>query len=758
MTRRAAGRAGGRQVLCGALVTVVSGLLGVPAAAAAPGDPGSSTDRPLELTVSRLEPRTVTPGATVEVTATLRNDSSATYDDLEVRLQRGEVLTSRSGLAADLARPGDHTAATTPFAEVPGPDELEPGDTLTFSYTSPADALQLTTDGVYPLLVNVNGTRDDGITERVAEVSTHLVVQPAVPETRTEVAWLWPVTDRPHRDATGAFVDDALAAQVAEGGRLDRVVETVEQLPRTPGATTPAVPVTLAVDPALLEELAVMAAGPYPVDGVAGTGTADAADLLARLSRLAADHDVVALPYADADADALVAAGRPEALLRTLPGTAEGTARQPGTDDGALVPAPADSPPEDAAATTGAGAAIIEEVLGVEPRTDLAWPAGGTVDEATLATLGTGGVSTVVLAEDGLTDGSEAVGDDGDPAAARGVLETPTGPVTALVADGELAGAVADATLHPEAGRLVEQRYLAELAALHTQQAPGVRQSVLVAPPRWVDPDPVTVAAMMADTTTQPWLAPVPVAAVADGPAAEVGELTGTDPDVGLPASTMAGIVEASRARDDVAAAVVGDADAALAGYDAAIARAASAQWRGRPEEFQTAVTELRDTIARLREQVTLVSPADGTYTLASSEAPLVLTVRNDLPFAVDVRLDLEARSNVGLTTEDIGVQTLEPESLTTIEVPADVQQSGGFAVTARLTTPAGGPLGEPVQMQVRSTAYGPITLAITIGAAALLALLFLRRGVRFVLRRRRGEAVPASGQAPGLPPARSPV
>nr|WP_279590961.1 DUF6049 family protein [Modestobacter marinus] len=751
-----------------ALVAVVSGLVGAPAAAAAPGDPaapgdsatpdratGSSADRPLELTLDRLEPRTVTPGAAVEVTATLRNDGTETYEDLEVRLQRGEVLTSRSRLAADRDRPGDHTAATTPFLEV-SPDELEPGETVTFTYATPADALQLTADGVYPLLVNVNGTRSDGVTERAAELSTYLVVAPAAPDTRTGVAWLWPVTDRPHRDATGAFTDDALAAQVADGGRLDRVVDTVEQLPRTPGATPeetrPAVPVTLAVDPALLEELAAMAAGPYLVDGEEGRGTADAAQLLERLRRLAADHDVVALPYADLDADALVAAGESAALLRALPG--DGTARQPGTADGALVPASAAGSSND----TGAGTAIVERVLGVEPRTDLAWPAGGTVDEATLDTLVSGGVGTVVLAEDGLTDGSRAVGDDGDPATARGELETAGGPVTALVADGGLAEAVATASLQPEAGRLVEQRYLAELAALHAQQGAGTPQSVLVAPPRWVDPDPGTVAAMMTDTLTQSWLAPVPVAALVDGPTADVGELTGTDPDVRLPSATMAGIVETSRVRDDFAAAVVGDADEALAGYDAAIARAASAQLRGEPEVFQGVVTDLRDTVAGLREHVTLVSPADGTYTLASSDAPLVLTVRNDLPFAVDVRLDLQSRRNVGLTTEDIGVQTLAPESLTTIEVPADVQQSGGFAVDAQLTTPAGGPLGEPVQLQVRSTAYGPITLAITLGAAALLALLFLRRAVRFVLRRRRGEPAPTADQAAGLPPARSPV
>jgi len=71
--------------------------------------------------------------------------------------------------------------------------------------------------------------------------------------------------------------------------------------------------------------------------------------------------------------------------------------------------------------------------------------------------------------------------------------------------------------------------------------------------------------------------------------------------------------------------------------------------------------------------------------------------------------------------------------------------------------------LGDQVELQVRSTAYGPISLIITIGAAGLLGLLFLRRLVNFVLRRRRaaaGEGAPGDPEGATLqpPPNRSPV
>jgi hypothetical protein len=168
--------------------------------------------------------------------------------------------------------------------------------------------------------------------------------------------------------------------------------------------------------------------------------------------------------------------------------------------------------------------------------------------------------------------------------------------------------------------------------------------------------------------------------------------------------------------------------------------------------------------VGQLRDRVALVAPADGTYTLASNDAPLVLTVRNDLPFAVRVLLRTGSRGAPGLDLGDIGEQTLAPGSRAILQVPTHLHRSGGFTVVATVTTPSGRPLGDPVQIKVKSTAYGSVSLIITVGAAALLGLLFLRRLVRFALRRRRGRpgdepaGPPAEGAAVPLPPTRSPV
>jgi hypothetical protein len=223
----------------------------------------------------------------------------------------------------------------------------------------------------------------------------------------------------------------------------------------------------------------------------------------------------------------------------------------------------------------------------------------------------------------------------------------------------------------------------------------------------------------------------------------------------------MADVVAAVAERDDLAGAVVDDADVAMQAYDAAIARATSVTWRTDAEGFRGAAEAVREALDGLRSRVTLVAPADGTYSLGSSDAPLVLTVRNDLPIAVQVLLLCRSGTR-GLSIADIGLQTLAPGQRTTLQVPTEVRQSGGFAVTAQLTTPDGGPLGDRISLQVKSTAYGSVSLLITFGAAALLGLLFLRRLVNFILRRRRAAAAPEQGAPEGttgaLPPNRSPV
>ena len=773
-----------RSLLRAGVVALVAGTLAAltPAASAAPAPtssaplaagPGSddagSSDRPVSVLVTRFEPRTVTPGATITVTGTLVNTGDRPVTGLAIRLQRGEVRSTREELDAAVRQTDPATTVVPTFSDVRG--SLKAGATLSFSYRVTAAALHLDDDGVYPALLNVNGTID-GQERRVGDLATFLVREPVVPKALTSVSWLWPVSERSHRNAAGGFVDDDLTTSIEHAGRLDLILSTLERLPRTlpPGARdpVPAVPVTLAVDPALVEELSIMATGPYTVAGThPGRGTDAARAFLQRLRALAAVLPVVALPYGDLDADALVAAGLKDVVTRSLPGTSAGTAQDP---PGAAPPAPASSstpatatsspaaPRKDVPAAGGAGARILAAALHTTPRTDLAWPAGGSVRPATLTTLEAGGMRTVVLAATGLSAGDRAVGATGGRAVPHTSVATSTGRVDVLVADPVLSGIVGSSERAPGGPRMAEQRYLAELAVLGMQAPAGASQSVLIAPPRSVVAGPDGVGAMMADTAGLPWLRPAPVERLVTGPSAPAGTLVDPSDAVRLDPAGLSGVVRAVAVRDDLAGAVVGKAGTILQAYDAAIARACSVTWRGNAAGFRAAVQDVHDTLDRLRGKVTLLAPADGTYSLASSDAPLVLTVRNDLPFALRVRLDLRTRGNHGLSISDIGLQVLAPGQRTTLQVPTKVQQSGSFAVIAGLSTPTGGALGQPVEMQVKSTIYGSVSLLITFGAAGLLGLLFLRRLVLLVLRRRRAAAPVPETPAAIAPPTRSPV
>jgi hypothetical protein len=461
-------------------------------------------------------------------------------------------------------------------------------------------------------------------------------------------------------------------------------------------------------------------------------------------------------------------------LTRSLPGTPQGTAQDPPgssrRDDAAAATAspgaPPASAPETAASTDSAGAAILSGALDVDPRTDLAWAAGDRLRPDTVPVLQAGGVRQVVLGSGGLTDGDDATGLADPTASARTAVPTAAGPLDVLVADATLGGVVGSAEQIPGGARMAEQRYLAELAVLSLQAPPGTEQTVLVAPPREVDAGPEGAGAMMADTAGLPWLRPATLAELSTGTPAPAGELSGSAAVPSLDPAGMAEVTDAVAIREDLAGAVVGEDDTALRSYDAAISRAVSATRRDEPEDFREVAAGLRTMLDRVLSQVTLLSPADGTYSLGSSDAPLVLTVRNDLPVTVEVRLEVRARGSRGLSIGDIGPQILAPGQRSTLEVPTEVRQSGGFAVRARLITPGGRPLGDEISMQVKSTTYGSISLIITAGAAILLGLLFLRRLVNFVLRRRRAAMDSSAGTTPGTgpegavlhPPNRSPV
>ena len=279
-------------------------LLAAPAVSpyAAAGEPGAVPF--LQVRIDRVTPDVVTTTSepVVTVSGTVLNVGDRSVRDVMVRLEHAAAVTSSVGLRTNLGGENDQFEAVADFVTVSA--DLQRGQDVPFNLTVPLRSAQqpsLNVDkpGVYPLLVNANGTPDYGAPARLDDARFLLPVigVPPVPAANPSVDTLadvvapdtskpvrltvmWPLGDRP-RLAAGApggtapvrLIDDELARSLANGGRLDVLLSAVDF------ATSPTVDpggqvrsaLCLAVDPDLLVTVNAMAAG-YVVDDGPDTG------------------------------------------------------------------------------------------------------------------------------------------------------------------------------------------------------------------------------------------------------------------------------------------------------------------------------------------------------------------------------------------------------------------------------------------------------------------------------------------------------
>ncbi|MBE7160919.1 MAG: hypothetical protein INR72_06700, partial [Williamsia herbipolensis] len=439
-----------RRVLVAAVAVVIALLApGVVSAAPAGTSPGQTTRFPeaaqfVDLSLQSVTPSTVTASspATVTVTGTLTNVGDRDVRDLVVRLQRGESVSSGADTRTSLTLDPAQYETTTPFTTVGG--TLKPGARVTFSVTVPLaggpgrPGLGIDRPGVYPLMVNLNGTPDYGSAARLDDTRTLLPVL-AVPAdtTRTPSTPVGPVTSTPARTTllwplaapgqlapgvTGGgsepvrLVGDDLATSVRPGGRLRGLLDALDTA--TGDASSPVTrSVCLAVDPDLLVTLQAMSRGyvvsTNPADPRSstrdGTGATDAADYLGDLRQVASRVCTVALPFGQVDLDTLARAADP-ALTRTG------------------LQTPAD---------------IVDSVLGVRSVRGMVLPTSGTVSDAGARLVTASGSSSVLLGSTALdrslptADGRYRVGAMGvqtfDPAVTTALGAMGTAPSTPAI-------------------------------------------------------------------------------------------------------------------------------------------------------------------------------------------------------------------------------------------------------------------------------------------------------------------------------------
>ncbi|MGH3669199.1 MAG: DUF6049 family protein, partial [Pseudonocardiaceae bacterium] len=599
------------------------------------------------------------------------------------------------------------------------------------------ESLQINEPGVYPVLVNLNGQPDFGGVARLASVALLvpvLVVPPTTPggtpgpvlrrqPRPTPLTVVWPLAAAPDREPTGPGEPltlrsdragtDPLAAEIAPGGRLDGLLGALEQ--EVPPGSPLGAAVCVAVDPLLLETLTGMSRGyrvSYPGGTDEGTGAQNARNWLDRLRAAVQGRCVLPLPYADADLVALSRAGL--------------------TDLEALA--------------INTGIRLTGDLLGVQPLMGVSWPDDGLLDERTLTDL-TGlqthallldprGVAPAAPAAQPATDVVGLVGGSSSSANPAAGDRTPVG----LLMDPLLTSSLAD-TADTAVNLLSAQDGLGTLV----YRATGGRPILLVPPRRWQAHGEEATALL--DTARQHLKADF--VSPRELPALATTRATGPGVAVIYPPQASAGEIspqvtaEVQRDRDilrDLQVATVLDPAANLRPATLldplrlGLLRGVSTAWRDQPDQAVLTTAEESNRLEGLRRSVRIVQPP-GPYSLAASDSPLLITVSNGLPVGVQVSLSLS--ETAGLRAGAVGLQLVPARSTRQLVIPAKVSRAGQFSVDARLSTPGGTSLGEPSTLQLRSTAFGRVTVALTAGAGAVLVLLVARRIVRRIRRTR---------------------
>jgi Family of unknown function (DUF6049) len=652
----------------------------------------------------------------VTVRVSIANNTDNTLQQIQLRAVRDSPIIRQGALDDMLAHPiaPVDPSLTQPMPTLKYADSIPAHSTTELTYQFPASSIResggvcLCQSGVYPIDISAYAATTTRATpSSVAWVQTYLISVASTPVAE-QVSWLWPLIDRPHRVSdTAVFTDDALATEIATGGRLDRALQVLEQV----GPTSK---VTVVIDPELLAELQQMVDGYQIQSGattVAGTDGAAAADWLRRLRAVIATTPIALTSYGDPAINASVAAG----LVWNAPMPATMAVQV----DQALgrVVTPADS--------------------------TLAWPPDETLTPAALTELADANTGTVVLNDATVPAAKGAP--VGTALTSVTVANAATTTVAALVTSSSLEQRVDGLLNSGGSSQAGLPALLAELS-LRTLQSDAAPSFVVLTPSRYVDTNPATAAAVITATATSVWASPVAAAGVAS--AASATSATGatsaasTDHDsiVGPNAQHYGGsaplIAQAVRTKafvTDFESALDGaDTTTLLGAYPAAIQLAQSAGWSTDPAAATAFGAALAGQQRQLTSQVQIVRPSNGSYSLASESAPLLVTVANSLPVPVTVRLAITTVGGLaGFRADDGGAQVIPADSRRTIKVQAHVTRSGHFRVQAQLLMPAGGTFGAALPLSIYSSALGTIGVVITVVAGTVLLLALIYRFAR---------------------------
>lgn len=693
--RRLAAALASLAALVGLVALVVAGP---DAARAALVADGASDPHPFGFTMAPGGDGVVAEGRPVVISLSARNTTAvpAGPGDVTVTASR-TALADRAAVRSWLAGESLDQTETPWSAATTTMPALDPYDETSTSVTIDAEELEKLTPGVYPL-------RADYSSARGTVTSVSVLVVPGDAGTGA-LGVVVPLTAPPLSD--GLLTADELTELTASGGALRVALDAV--------SGTDAV---LAVDPAIAAAIRVL-----------GTSAPDSARTwLDDLMSL--PNSRFALQFGDADLATQVGAGLKSPLeVRTLTGymTESDFADVPQPTPTATPTGTADATSDPSASTLPTRDQLLD--IGAESR-PVYWPATGTASGDVVGTLGAVRVedepAVTLVASSSLTGDADAV-----PAWTR------VGDAQVLAYDADASAALRTASMtEAPTARSAAMAAASAYAALAATAAPGAPLVVVVdrAPSRAAESMRATVlgAVGLAGRSATD----LDVLTAGTGRAARMAQAE-------LPTPASAGLTRMLEDEVDLGSfsSILKDPSVLTGPERASILQLSGAGWRDEPTASASAVdAHLRGTQDTL-DAVAVVPPSD--ISLYASSAPLLFSVRNDLPWPVSLVL-VATPNDPRLQVQNATPVEAGPQQNTRVKVPVQARVgSGESTLNVQLRSPTMVSIGDPLVVHVAVRAewesVGIIVLATVVGGMLVL-------GIVRTVRKRRPARIAGTG------------
>jgi hypothetical protein len=619
---------------------------------------------------------------------------------------------------------------------------------------------------------------------------------------------LWPLVDTPHVGIGGIFLDDQLAKELMPGGRLDQIVSDLVSL------NTGASSTTVVLDPELIDEIEQMSGGyrvvsppgtrqapltptsgapttastaagrisgarptagtlaaptsssrgpaqigpsitttippgtppatagaststvttPPPANTVAGTGQHAAITFLAKFRRAIAGQSVLVLPYSDPDSVAMLRAGLNVQLANLIASSRLAAAR--------LLKAGPSQPP---------------------PVTNLSYPANEALDDATLAFLSSHGMTRALLSPLTMRHAGGAVG-------AVTIDESANSgrSVKAAVTDADVLPQIFD-LIKRGAGAGAASRVNNLAAVLAGGSFDGTGTPLIIAPDKRWTADTAglgLLSSLLRTLQTGGVLSGSSLTGIADQARTSATiDYPASAQDAELNPAYLADVLQTTNWINGVRSSLTraaGDLSPVpadiLGPLAAGMTSLGSAGLRTNNRVGRSILATTRATLTGLQSGVAIAG--GNSYLLASSASPLLITVRNDLPYVTEVRLIVIGGESVGLTATDPGLQKIPAGRSQQFKINTEVVKAGKFPLNVQVRAADGSAWSAPVTITVSSSAYGTLTIVlIAVAGGALFLMVAIRIVQRVRSRGRPGDPPPdpaanADVPVPGVRPA----